>query len=110
MRRPTIVLQNVDRSHCRYLTESEAASLRTKGRVIVVVAKHGRQTLRLKPDVKPSESNPTAPSITLADMLANTGLNGETALYIARIKVKAFHPKCHGATALLRTPHVASND
>ena len=103
MRRPTIILQNVDRSHCRYLTESEAAQMKTSGVVITVVAKHGKQTLRLKPHVKPSESKESATCITLADMLANAGMGSPSAIFRARVKVKAFHPKQHGAAVMLRS-------
>ena len=102
MRRPTIVLQNVDRSHCRYLTESEAAQMKTSGIVTLVVAKHGKQTLRLKPQIKPSESKASQTCLSLSDMLANAGIGSPAAVCFARVKVKAFHPKRHGAAVMLR--------
>lgn len=112
MRRPSIALQNVDGSHCRYLGPGEAEELERKGDIRRLAAKpmskkkrrrlavdfSRRIVYRLIPHPEPVRSFKEAspPSITRSDMLANVGITpglGEAdrnAMRRARIKIAEF--------------------
>lgn len=92
MPRFSIQLQNVDRSHCRYIGPTEADEMIRNGSAKRVYAKGNRVKLRLEPKIVASESPESPACFTLSDMHACVGLRGDAARYAARVKLTYFQP------------------
>jgi hypothetical protein len=93
LRRPTIILQNTDRSFCRFITKHEMERLlRQKEAVRVSKRKNPRIAIRLIPQPVSLRSmhEASTPSITAADIEAYVGIGDDGAVYVARKKVNEY--------------------
>lgn len=106
MKRPTIKLQNTDKSHNRYLTSRERDELlySKPAQIIRVSGRRAKtETYRLLPPVIALRDmhEASAPSITKRDMLVNARIEGNRAdREIVREKIKAHDPR-HGRKAII---------
>lgn len=93
IKRPSIKLQNIDKSHNRYLTSTERDRLffSKPAQIVKISSRRAKtETYRLLPPIegKRDMNEASSPSITKKDMLVNAGVENGNRQYV-RAKVKA---------------------